>query len=73
MINQFKNFLLVLQNDSTKFGESQAAKLEKYIKQFGSGEFTQQEFLLFVSDLVDLQEIQNAYVDVKNRPHCKIS
>lgn len=67
MIEEFKKFLIELQDDSTEFGKKQASKLEKYIKKFESGEFSKEEFVSFVSDLTDLQDIEISYIEVKTK------
>jgi polyhydroxyalkanoate synthesis regulator phasin len=67
MIQEFKSFLTELQSDNTEFSKKLSAKLEKYIKQNEAGEITDNEFLSFISDLVDLQEIQSAYLETKTK------
>jgi hypothetical protein len=67
MIQEFKSFLAELQSDNSEFSKKLSAKLEKYIKQNEAGEIADNEFLSFVSDLVDLQEIQGAYLETKTK------
>lgn len=67
MIEKIEEILNELKNDSTEYGKKQALKLEKYISQLKSGEISKEEFLIFVSDLANLNDSNNAFIETKTK------
>lgn len=65
MIDQFKELLKEIQEDSSDYAKERAEMLSEYIQQYSNGELTEKQFLKYTSLLEKLDSIHRSSTEIK--------